>query len=445
VCAVIGLEEEEMLQSASGNFEISRETTADRHARLTGQAVGGWFIAKYIAAIIGIYVALITPASVTIALRVGQIDPEGKASSFALVSSVGAAAALLSNPIFGMLSDRSTLWWGQRRPFIFFGFLAGALSIYLIGIALTIPMVALGWALAQMSFNAAVAATIAILPERVPTKLRGRVSGLMGMTGQVAVVGGVFLIQLVGTEGVGMFIWPAVLGAVLVAPFLFTLKEIRRKPEEVARITMGSMFGALWVNPFNHRDFGLVWIGRFLAWTSLYLLTTYKTYFLIDRLGYTTQTVAPILTVAMFVLAVAVAVASIGGGLLSDRFGQRKPFILLASLFFVAAMVVIAMSHSVEMFLIGIAIAGLGNGLYLGVDYALVSEVLPDRESSAGKGMGVFNLSSTIPQTIAPILAPVLLLVGAEGGKGNYTSLYMVAATLALISAVFIQFIRGAK
>jgi MFS family permease len=203
--------------------------------------------------------------------------------------------------------------------------------------------------------------------------------------------------------------------------------------------------GALWINPFSNRDFGLVWLGRFLAWTSLYLLTTYKTYFLIDRLGYTTKTIAPVLTVAMFVLAVAVAIASIGGGWLSDYLGRRKPLVLLASLLFVTAMIVVAFSHSVEAFLVGIAIAGLGNGLYLGVDYALVSEVLPDQDSAAGKGMGVFNLSSTIPQTIAPMLAPVLLLVGADGRTGNYTSLYLFAAALALVSAVFIQFIRGSK
>ncbi|WP_052210657.1 MFS transporter [Rhizobium rhizogenes] len=421
------------------------ETAPERHMRLTGQPVGAAFVARYILAIIGIYVALITPASVSIALRVGQIDPEGKASSFAFVSSIGAAAALLSNPIFGMLSDRSTLRWGQRRPFILGGFLVGSIALFGIGMAPTIPLVALGWAFAQIGFNASIAATIAILPERVPLALRGRVSGLMGMTGQLAVVGGVLLIQIVGTDGAGMFVWPMVLGAILVAPFLFTLREAQRRPGEVASVTLSSLMGALWINPFSNRDFGLVWLGRFLAWTSLYLLTTYKTYFLIDRLGYTTKTIAPVLTVAMFVLAVAVAIASIGGGWLSDYLGRRKPLVLLASLLFVIAMIVVAFSHSVEVFLVGIAIAGLGNGLYLGVDYALVSEVLPDQNSAAGKGMGVFNLSSTIPQTIAPMLAPVLLLVGADGTAGNYTSLYLFAAVLALVSAIFIQFIRGSK
>ncbi|WIE70421.1 MFS transporter [Curtobacterium sp. MCJR17_020] len=416
-----------------------------RNIQLTGQQIGGWFVARYIAAMIGIYVALVTPASVTLAIRVGQLDPDGKAGSLALVASVGAAAALFANPIFGAMSDRSTSRFGQRRPYIITGFVIGGAAVFAIGFAPNIALVAVGWALAQVAFNAALAAFIAVMPERVPTALRGRVSGFMGMTGQVGVVGGTFLAQIVGTDGAGMFIWPAVVGALLVLPCVLTLREHPRSRDEVGCFTLSTVFSALWINPFQHRDFGFAWAGRFLAWTSLYLLTTYKTYFLIDHLGYTTEDVAPILTLAMFVLAVGVAVSSIGGGWLSDRIGRRKPFVILASLLFVAAMLVVAFSTSVEMFLVGIAIAGLGNGLYLGVDYALVAEILPDSSVAAAKGMGVFNLSSTIPQTIAPLLAPALLLIASDGGSGNYTSLYLCAAALSLAGALLIQFIRGVR
>jgi len=209
------------------------EPAPERLARLTGQRVGVVFVVRYVVALIGIWLALITPASVTLALRVGQIDPAGKAGSLALVASVGAAAALVANPIFGALSDRSTSRFGQRRPFILGGVLIGCVAVLGIGIAPSIGLVAVGWAVAQVSFNAAVAAAIAILPERVPDALRGRVSGFMGMTGQVGVVGGVYLIQLVGTGGAGMFVWPAVLGLVLVLPFVLTLRESPRTRAEV--------------------------------------------------------------------------------------------------------------------------------------------------------------------------------------------------------------------
>ncbi|MHC9043257.1 MFS transporter [Microbacterium saperdae] len=428
-----------------GPGEISDETAPIRNLRLTGQHIDGWFVARYITALIGIYIALITPASVTLSIRVGQIDPEGKAGSLALVASVGAAAALFSNPVFGALSDRSSSRFGQRKPFILVGVILGSLAVFAIGLAPSIALVAVGWAIAQIAFNAAIAAAIAILPERVPEQLRGRVSGFMGMTGQVGVVGGVYLIQLVGNEGAGMFVWPAVLGLALVLPFVLTLKEAPRTRKELGPVNLRHILGSLWINPFQHRDFGLMWAGRFFVWISLYLLTTYKTYFLVDHLGYTLDDVAPILTLAMLILAICMTISSISGGWISDRVGRRKIFVVGASLLFVVAMLIVGFSTSTTGFLIGIGVAGLAQGLFMGVDYALVAQVLPDQKSEAAKGMGVFNLSSTIPQTIAPIIAPVLLTIGAVGGAGNYPALYLGAAAFALAGAVLIQLIRGVR
>jgi MFS family permease len=421
------------------------ESAPERNIRLTGQRIDGRFVTKYILAIIGVWVALITPISVTLAIRVGQIDPVNKATSLALVASLGALASIFANPIFGALSDHSTSRFGQRRPFIVGGMLGGTLAIVAIGFAPTIALVALGWVAAQICFNAAVAALISVLPERVPLEMRGRVSGWMGMTSQVGVVGGVFLIQLVGTEGSAPFVWPAVLGVALVLPFLLTLREVPKGRDEVAPLSVRAVASSLWINPVRHRDFSLAWLGRFLAWLSLYSLTTYKTYFLIDRLGYTTKTVASVLSVAMFVLAVCIAISSIPSGWLSDRVGRRKPFVVGASLLFAVAMVVVALAGSVTQFVVGIGIAGLAQGLYMGVDYALVSQVLPDSRDQAAKGMGFFNLSSTIPQTLAPVLAPFVLAIGASGGKGNYVALFTAAAIYAIVGAAVTQLIRGVR
>ena len=423
------------------------EGAPERNIRLTGQQVGVGFVAKYILAIIGVWISLITPASVTLALRVGQIDPDHKTTSLALVASVGALAALFANPIFGALSDHSTSRFGQRRPFIVGGLLFGTLAIFAIGFAPTIALVAAGWVVAQLCFNAAIAALISVLPERVPVPIRGKVSGWMGMTGQVGVVVGVFLIQLVGTDGYAPFVWPAVLGLALVLPFLLTLKEAPKTRDEVPPVSFKVVAGSLWINPVKHPDFSLAWAGRFLVWLSLYSLTTYKTYFLIDKLGYTTKNVAPVLTTALFVLAICIAVSSIPAGWISDKVGRRKPFVVGASLLFAVAMVVVAFAGSVTQFIVGIGIAGIAQGLYLGVDYALVSKVLPDSRDQAAKGMGFFNLSSTIPQTLAPVLAPALLAIGAAGttGSGNYFALFAAAAIFAIVGAGVTQLIRGVR
>lgn len=80
------------------------------------------------------------------------------------------------------------------------------------------------------------AALIVILLDWVPEERRGTVSGLMGMTNQVATVSGTFLIATTGTQGLGMFIVPAAIGLVLVTVFALYLKEA---PGERARCRPG--------------------------------------------------------------------------------------------------------------------------------------------------------------------------------------------------------------
>lgn len=425
--------------------DTAEEDAPTRNMRITGQKVGPAFVTRYVLAQIGIWVALLTPSGVTLSLRVGQLDPENKASTLAIVSSAGALAAMVGTPVFGTLSDRSTSRFGQRRPFILAGFSIGVAAIFGIGYAPNVFFVGLGWVITQLAFGAAIAAVMAILPERVPHEMRGRTSGFMGVTSQVGIVFGAVLVQVVGTHGSLMFVIPAVLGTLLVLPFVLLLKEAPKTRAEVGDILFKDLATSLWISPRKHPNFALAWLGRASCWLGLQLLVTYKTYFLIDHLGYTTDNVAPVLTTSMFTLALTLSFTSICGGWISDRIGRRKPFVFAASLIFVAAMVIIAFSTSVTHFVIGVGIAGLGQGLYLSVDYALVAALLPDDRREAAKGMSVYNLSSNIPSTLAPTLAPALLSVGASQATPNYSSMYLFAALFSLIGAVVTLMLRGVR
>ena len=48
------------------------------------------------------------------------------------------------------------------------------------------------------------------------------------------------------------------------------------------------------------------------------------------------------------------------------------------------------------------AIGGLGFGMYVAVDLALVADVLPNKDNA--KDLGVFNIASALPFSIAPAL-----------------------------------------
>src|SRR5215213_560249 len=93
---------------------------------------------------------------------------------------------------------------------------------------------------------------------------------------------------------------------------------------------------------------------------------------------------------------VVIVAASLIGGNLSDRTGRRKIFVLTASIVYGIAMFVIAVASNFNGFLVGMAISGLGFGMYVAVDLALVVDVLPDKNKAA-KDLGAFNIAGALP------------------------------------------------
>ena len=100
----------------------------------------------------------------------------------------------------------------------------------------------------------------------------------------------------------------------------------------------------------------------------------------------------------------------------------------------------IAIASDFNGFLVGMAISGLGFGVYFAVDLALVTQVLPDTDNAA-KDLGVFNIAGALPCTIAPAIAPAVLAVGG----GSYSVLYTVAGLCAVIGAFAILPVRRVR
>ena len=111
-----------------------------------------------------------------------------------------------------------------------------------------------------------------------------------------------------------------------------------------------------------------------------------------------------------------------------------------AAAIYAVALFVIASASTVTGYLVGMGVGGLGFGMYMAVDLALVVDVLTD-PLAAAKDLGVLNIAGALPFALAPAVAPALLSVGG----GSYALLYTVAGASALLGALTILPVRGVR
>jgi MFS family permease len=393
--------------------------------------VGWGFIALYTLAYISTSLLFIAPLLVTLALKVNSLVGIKKApDSLALVAAIGALVAMVGNPFFGKMSDRTSSRLGMRRPWMVIGLVGGSLGIGVVALAPSIVVVLLGWCLAQLFFNALLAAMVAVLPDQVPAAQRGLVAGVLGVCTPIASVSGTFLVKVFTGSQLAMFGAPCAIGGFFILLFAVTLKDRRLTAADKPNWSLREFATIFYINPGKNPDFAWAFVSRFMFVLAYAFLATYQAYYLLDKIGSAKADVPQQIFLGTLVQSVVVVAASLIGGRLSDRTGRRKIFVLTASIVYGVAMFVIAVASNFTGFLVGMAISGLGFGMYVAVDLALVVDVLPDQDNAA-KDLGVFNIAGALPFSIAPGIAPAILAIGG----GSYGVLYMVAGVSAIIGA----------
>ena len=243
----------------------------------------GWrFVLVYALAYTGTWIALLTP----VAGHDRAQDPPAHAGrgrgNHSLVLSIGAFFALASNPFFGRLSDRTTSRFGMRRPWLIGGVLGGAAALLIVARAETIAMVLIGWCLAQLSFNAVLAALVAVLPDQVPVGAAGhRRRRARHLHAARASSPARSSCRCVAGSTLAMFMVPALIGAAAILLLAFTLADRRLDPTQPVRETVSWY----WVSPRRYPDFAWAWLSRFLVVLGTAFLTTYQPFYLTDKLG----------------------------------------------------------------------------------------------------------------------------------------------------------------
>ena len=427
------------------------------------------------------------------------------------VSAAGNLFALLAPILAGWLSDRTSTRWGRRRPWILAGTAVNLVGLGLLAFSGAQLTLAFAYMLVQLTFNLAGGAYAAVIPDVVPPADRGRASGSLGMMNGLGAVAGLAAVTaataLFGETRTGVVVGFTAIALILAATTVITVLAVDEPanpplPDSAiqldttgvvaavaAAIAVATWIGFLlipmsWLSiasgvtclaaglvagiagarlprvrgffvAFRNHDFFWTFATRAFVMMGIYTIYPFLAlYFRHVIRVHNPDTLAGYWGLA--VLAGGILPAIIGGHL-SDRLGRRKLFVyasggLQAA---VASVLLFGLVKSVTVvFVLGV-LFGIGYGLYVAVDWAIACDVLPDREKSSGRDMGLWHIAFTLPPALAPAaFGPILHAFNHPGGHilglatGDFLGFRLVFAGAAIwfvLGTLFVSRIRSVR
>ena len=408
------------------------------------RAKASWIV-LLVLGVFGAYIAFVTPIGISLAYRVNDVAP-GHEEYLGYVVSVGAMASLIFGPFAGQFSDRTRTKIGRRRPWIIGGVIVGSIGLLVIGLASSALIIGIGWVISQLGWSQVLNNITTLMADKLPEDQRGRVSGFTGAVTGIAPVFGAVIGGMVAGNPIMLMMIPVAIAVVFLTPFIIVMgdPDSRDMPKQEP-LTFKKAVAGFVFNPKKHPDFGWNWIGRVFFFLGITLGSTFTAFFYASRLGIPVDEVASVVATVGGISIIGVVFGAIFSGWLSDKLHRRKPIVLGTGILFALGSVVLIFADSMAMLVVGAVISNLAIGAFGAVDQALMLDVLPDKDTEAGRYVNIFAYATSLPQAIAPALGSLLILVGASGGEKNYVSLYVGASILTVLGGLLVMKIKAVK
>lgn len=381
----------------------------------------------------GYTMATVVPLALLLVFKFIEIDPTNITADFSIVTGIGAIINIVFAYVGGAISDRTTLSFGRRRTWIMIGSIVGAAALMGVAIAKSVSMIIVCWCIALLFYNLAFASYSALIPDQVEEKHRGKASGIIGLFNPVAILVGMItmtaLNSLTLTMKYGVLSSVSVIGAII-ACILIKDPPISeyKSPNKIDASSFGEKMARIYPSPKKYPYFSFACLTRFLA-AMAFAAQTYATIYLMQKFGIAQEAVTGIATIGSLINTLTLAVASVVGGTLSDKFRKQKPFVAGSAILLAIGVWIMAFAPSVTIYFVSQGVIGFGFGMFLAVDIALVARVLPNKEDAA-KDFGIMNVANSIAGSIVPVIATPLI------GIGGFVLFYGILGISGLLSAV---------
>jgi MFS family permease len=416
------------------------ETTPRQRISWRGMLVlsGFWFAIAYTIQPLGgnIIPLLVTRFTHPMTFHLGPAAiPLDVNTYVAILDTFGAAFAIVWQPAIGALSDVNRSRIGRRRPFIAIGVVGDIIFLTLMAFVTSYWMLLVVYTFFQMASNTAQGPYQGMLPDQVPPDQRGEASGYYGAMNMIGtifgfIVVGAFLIPT-GHLRIAILTLPLVV-AVAGALVFFGVPD-RRTNRRSSQPILRSVVLSFAIDARKYRDFAWLMVSRLFFLMAPVGISTYALNFIRFTFHYSEGKASLYSSALQALVVVFAAVMSLTAGFFAERFGKKRLVAAACLIGAVGSTLLIFAPNLIWILAFGVVV-GISLGVFLSVDWAFMTDLIPKAE--AGRYMGVSNIATASAGFIArPILGPIIdafnnnrtSAVGYRVMFGIVTGFYLIA------------------
>ncbi|MGC9349298.1 MAG: MFS transporter [Anaerolineae bacterium] len=364
--------------------------------------------------------------------------PEGLKNTYlGALTFIGLVLAMVVQPWAGSLSDRTHTRWGRRRPWMVGGTFLSLLFLALMAGAQDLWLLAAGYLLLQLASNAAHGPAQGLIPDLVSPDRRGLASGIKNLFD----MGGLVVTSLVAGQLMGGDNPVLAFAAIAVVLAASTATTVLTTQEPVSEVTgtaadsqaAGKSSRRPWrADLIRYPVYTWVLISRFLILLGIYVVQGFAQYYIRDWLDVPNPAV--VTGNLMAAIGVALTLLVFPAGWLSDRIG-RWPLNIAAGVAASVGIFLLVLARSVTSVYVFGSIIGMATGVFLSVNWALATDLIPPDEG--GKYLGLSNLATAGAGAASRLGGPLIDGLNAvlPGAFIGYPATFAVAALATLTGA----------
>jgi Na+/melibiose symporter-like transporter len=383
--------------------------------------------------------------TIILPIRILDFAPEAEKNTYlGLMTFVGLIIAMLLQPVFGAISDRSGFRMGKRRPFIIIGVLCLLLFLPGIGLAGSYAVIFAIYCVMQISSNAVQGAHQGFIPDLVPEGKKGQASGIKSF---VEMLGGVILIYIVGklmdnyaAGGGDQWLWfslliPGIILLVCMLVTIFTVKEktgSAKSPFSIKEVICNTFKIDIRMN----RRFLWFLASRLFFFAALGIIQQFSLYFLM-YLGVPDPASAAARFLILAVVGMLVVVYP--AGRLSDRIG-RKPIAITSAFIGAFGILLIILTKDYTMIMVAAGFIGVALGGFSSTNWAMAVDMVSTGEEA--RYLGIANMATAGAGALARLIGPVIDFFEKQSLGMGYQVMLFTCLFLFVVGGLILTRIR---